>query len=97
MQIKVEWNFEEALQNINDHYPPWGLVGPQLRNRQVEAWGQLVGRTRALALFDLAVKQNGSLSALGRKYSITISTLRKLRGFFENLPDDLLDREQKNY
>lgn len=86
MQINPEWNFEEALQNINDRYPPWGHVGPQLRNRQIEAWGQLVGCNKAIALFDLAVKQNGSLSALGRNYHVSVGTLRSLRGFFEGLP-----------
>src|SRR6185295_16389956 len=95
MHLRIEWNFEEALQNINAEHPPWGHVGPQLRNRQVEAWGQLVGRTRALALFDMAVEQNSSLTALARKYNITIGTLRNLRRFFENLPDGLLDRERK--
>ncbi len=88
MHIDPNWSFREALQNINKQYPPWGLVRPQLRNRQVEAWGQLVGRTRALAEFDSAVEQIGSLTALSREYSITVPTLRKLRQFFANLPDD---------
>jgi len=95
MAIDSEWSFEEALANINRQYPPWGHVGPQLRNRQLESWGQLVGRTRALASYDLAVEQNRSLTGLGKSYSITIDTLRRLRAFFENLPDDLLDRERK--
>jgi len=57
--------------------------------------GCQVGRTRALASYDLAVEQNRSLTGLGRTYSITIDTLRRLRAFFEHLPDDLLDRERK--
>jgi len=95
MQLQTDWSFEEALQNINSRYPPWGRIAPQLRNRQLEAWGQLVGRKQSLILFDLAVKQNGSLSALGRNHSITIDTLREIRRFFENLPDDLLSPESK--
>lgn len=88
MHIDLKWSFEEALQNINKQYPPWGRVGPQLRNRQVEAWGQLAGRTRALAEFDSAVERIGSLTALSREYNITIPTLRNLRQFFTKLPDD---------
>jgi hypothetical protein len=95
MAINSEWSFEEALVNINQQYPPYGYVGPQLRNRQIESWGQLVGRTRALASYDLAVEKNRSLTSLGRTYRLTIKTLRCLRTFFENLPDDLLDRERK--
>jgi Putative DNA-binding domain len=95
MAINLAWSFEEALSNINQQHPPWGHVGPQLRNKQLESWGQLVGRTRALASYDLAVKQCGSLTALGKTYSITIYTLRRLRTFFGRLPDDLLDRERK--
>jgi nucleotide-binding universal stress UspA family protein len=62
-------------------------TGP-LRNRQVEAWGQLVGKTRALIEFDAAIKHYGSLSAFGREYRATLRTLRSFRKFFENLPDD---------
>mgnify|MGYP000955716012 CR=1 FL=1 len=95
MQLDRGWSFEDALHNINLRHPPYGLVGPQLRNRQIEAWGQLVGRTRALALFDQAVARYGSITALGREYHITVPTLRQLRSYYENLPDDLLDRERR--
>jgi hypothetical protein len=69
MAINSAWSFEEALSNINQQHPPWGHVGPQLRNKQLESWGQLVGRTRALASYDLAVEQCGSLTSLGKTYS----------------------------
>ena len=88
MHIEVDWNFEEAIENINTEYPPYGHVGPQVRNRQLESWGQLVGRTRALIEFDLAVEQNRSLTALGKKYHITLPTLYGLRSFYSSLPDD---------
>jgi Putative DNA-binding domain len=95
MTLSADWSFEEALENINDQYPPWGRVRPQLRNRQLESWGQLVGRTRALASFASAVEKNGSLTVLGKTYSITVNTLRQLKEFFERLPDDYLDRERR--
>ena len=95
MQLSTDWSFEDALYNLNGYYRPSGLVGPQLRNRQLESWGQLVGRTKALAQFDRAVNQNGSLTALGRNYQIAVPTLRQIRHFFESLPDETLEREKK--
>lgn len=95
MQLIPEWSFEEALENISKLYYPGGITtGPQ-RNQQIAAWGQLVGRTRALAEFDLAIQQYGSLTKFGKKHQITVRTLKNLREFFEKLPNDLLDREQK--
>jgi hypothetical protein len=95
MQLIPEWSFEEALDFISERYCPGGITtGPQ-RNQQIAAWGQLVGRTRALAEFDLAINQNGSFTKFGKKHRISVCKLRELRDFFENLPDDLLGHEQK--
>ena len=95
MQLDTDWDFEEALININSHHPPYGYVGPQLRNRQIETWGQMVGRTRALSLFDAAVRKSGSLSAFGKEHSITTKTLRRFRAYFWNLPHVVLTRDRK--
>lgn len=88
MLINKDWDFETAIAEISSVYRPGGITTGPLRNRQVESWGQLVGRTRALAEFDSAIKRYGSFSAFGREYSVTVSTLRHFREFFENLPDD---------
>jgi hypothetical protein len=48
MLINKGWDFETALDEISKAYRPGGITTGPLRNRQVEAWGQLVGRTRAL-------------------------------------------------
>ncbi|MEQ8190595.1 MAG: protein kinase [Candidatus Eremiobacterota bacterium] len=88
MQIDKDWIFEEALSIITDNYPPIGPIrGPQ-RNRQIESWGQIVGRTRAIAEFESAIEQYGSLTAFGRKYHMAPRTLRDLKEFFKSLPDD---------
>ncbi len=91
MLINKDWDFENAIREISKVYYPGGKTSGVLRNRQVEAWGQLVGKTRALAEFDEAVKRYGSLSAFGREYRATLPTLRRFREFFESLPDDLVD------
>ena len=88
MLIDKEWDFETAVKEISKKYYPGGMTTGQLRNRQVEAWGQLVGRTRALAEFDAAIMRYGSLSAFGKEYRATLPTLRGFREFFDNLPDD---------
>ena len=91
MFINKDWDFETAVRETSKVYYPGGMTSGQLRNRQVEAWGQLVGKTRALAEFDAAIKRYGSLSAFGKEYRATLPTLRGFREFFENLPDDQLD------
>ena len=88
MLINKDWDFETAVKEISKRYYPGGLTTGQLRNRQVEAWGQLVGKTRALTEFDATIERYGSLSAFGREYRATLPTLRGFRKFFENLPDD---------
>lgn len=88
MLLNKNWDFEQAIKEISEVYYPGGMTTGPLRNRQVEAWAQLVGKTRALTEFDAAIKKYGSLSAFGREYRVTLPTLHKFREFFENLPDD---------
>ncbi len=88
MHIDKDWNFEEALSRITIKYHTGNPISGPQRNRQIESWGQLVGRTRALNEFELAIERHGSRTAFGRTYHIATSTLRSLKKFFENLPDD---------
>ncbi|MCE7915914.1 MAG: TIR domain-containing protein [Nitrosomonas sp. PRO4] len=88
MLINKEWDFETAVNEISNVYRPGGKTTGPLRNRQVESWGQIVGKTRAVTEFDDAIKRYGSLSAFGREYSVTVPILRHFREFFESLPDD---------
>lgn len=86
LQLEESWTFEDALRSISSHYPvPSQILGPQ-RNRQIEAWGQLVGRARAIAEFDEAVRRFGSRTRLGREMQMSTKTLRELRAFYESLP-----------
>ncbi len=88
MRIDENWDFETAMDEISAAYRPGGISTGQVRNNLIESWGQMVGRSRAITEFDIAIKKYGSLSAFGRKYSVTLSTLRRFRDFFESLPDD---------
>src|ERR1051326_152750 len=86
--IDPSWSFQDALAEISRRYTPGSITGGPQRNRQIEAWGQIVGRTRALAELESTIKSHGSLSALGRAHRITGRTLSGLREFFMALPDD---------
>lgn len=94
MLINKDWDFETAIKEISNIYYPGGITTGSLRNRQVEAWGQLVGKTRALAEFDSAIQRYGSRSAFGKEYRVTLPTLRHFREFFEYLPDDQVNESK---
>jgi serine/threonine-protein kinase len=88
MLLDPAWSFEQALAEISSVYTPGGYFGGPQRNRMIEAWGQLVGRNRAVRELDQAVVRYGSLTALGRAQSITVRTLRSLREYYLALPVD---------
>ncbi|MFQ2636804.1 hypothetical protein ACK3ZK_18195 [Aeromonas caviae] len=46
MIINKNWDLDIAFEVINDRYYPGGLQSGPQRNRQIETWGQLVGRTK---------------------------------------------------
>jgi hypothetical protein len=96
MQIDENWDFETAMYEISSAYRPGGISTGQVRNNLIESWGQLVGRQRALSEFDSTIEKFGSLSAFGREYSVTVSTLRRFRAFFENLPNDQISENEIN-
>lgn len=88
MILNPDWSFDEALAAITKEHPPGGYIGGPQRNRLIEAWGQIVGRNRALREFDQAVIAHGSLTALGRARRITVTSLRWLRDYYAALPLD---------
>lgn len=73
---------------ISNRHTPGSFLGGVARNVLVEAWGQLVGRRRALAEFDYCVSDAGSLTAAARNLSATPKTLKRWRAAFDQLPDD---------
>jgi serine/threonine protein kinase len=81
-------SFEQAVTAISARYRPGSIVSGSARNALVEAWGQLVGRQRALAEFDFFVSDAGSLSAAARRLQASTETIRRWRAAFETLPED---------
>lgn len=86
MMLDPGWSFEKALKEASDEYYPGGVASGPQRNRTIEAWGQLVGRRRAIRELDQAIARHGSITALGREHRITRKTIRALREFYERLP-----------
>ncbi|EGQ7970881.1 ATP-binding protein [Vibrio cholerae] len=89
MIIDRNWTLQEAFEHINQVYRPGGqLSGPQ-RNRLVETWGHLVGKSRATKEVDKLVETHGSMSKACKHVQMSPDTMKSLRRFFESLPDDL--------
>ena len=88
MLLNENWDFETAVREISQKYYAGGITTGPLRNRQIESWGQLVGKTRATGEFNAAIELHGSLSAFGRAYRVSLPILQGFKKFFENLPDD---------
>lgn len=86
LQLQRHWDFEQAIENISDTFRPGSQLSGRARNAMVEAWGQLVGRERALACLDLALRRSGSISTLAKNSRATVPTIRRFRSFFERLP-----------
>ena len=89
MIIDRNWNLQSAFTEINEAYRPGGqLSGPQ-RNRLIETWGQLVGKSRAIDELNLLIEQYGSMNKMSKGVQMAPRTIKVLRHFFESLPNEL--------
>lgn len=89
MLINKDWNLQSAFDEINSVYYPGGMQSGPQRNRQVEAWGQLVGKTRAISELNLLISEYGSVNKCSKAIQMSSSSIKSLRAFFESFPDDL--------
>ena len=87
-RINRQWSLKETFENASARYNPCSQAGGPARIRSVQSWGQLVGRTKALAEFDELLSECGSITGMARTLRSTIGSLRNLRNFFQGLPDD---------
>lgn len=89
MLIDISWNLQSAFDAINGAYRPGGeSSGPQ-RNRLIEVWGQLVGKSRAIEELELLIEQHGSMKKMSKSVRMAPKTIKLLRTFFECLPSEL--------
>ncbi|MFT5708565.1 MAG: hypothetical protein ACI9ES_002868 [Oceanospirillaceae bacterium] len=89
MIINKNWNLQCAFDAINNTYYPGGLQSGPQRNRQIETWGQLVGKTKAIAELEFLIKAYGSTNKMSKVVRMSPVTIKELRQFFESLPDEL--------
>lgn len=78
-----------AFDAINNAYYLGGLQSGPQRNRQIETWGQLVGKSKALIELDSLIESYGSTNKMSKAVRMSPNTIKNLRGFFESLPDEL--------
>ncbi|MCG9708711.1 ATP-binding protein [Pseudoalteromonas sp. Isolate3] len=89
MLIDRNWKLQSAFNAINEAYRPGGqLSGPQ-RNRLIETWGQLVGKSRATEELRLLIEYYGSMNKMSKAVQMAPRTIKLLKNFFDSLPNDL--------
>jgi hypothetical protein len=94
--IDPSWSFEQAVAYISQRYMPGSLVSGQARIVAIESWASLVGRESAVAQLDDFVTRTGSISAAARDLQMANKTLKRLRDFFETLPEMRPEKSRNN-
>jgi len=91
MPIDSNWNFEEAVIAAYDFYRGDGVMA---RGRQFDVlrnWGNVVGKKRALGDLHAFIKESETKNHAAERLGISVSTLRRLELFFEDLPEKRFD------
>jgi hypothetical protein len=86
--IDKNWNLQSAFDAINSVYYPGGMQSGPQRNRLIETWGQLTGKTRALSELDSLIKAYGSVNKCSKSIQMSTTSIKSLRAFFESLPNE---------
>src|SRR5712692_7130583 len=85
--INPTWNFEEVFYASQEAYIGSGITSQGYRNSVLMAWGNVVGKTRALDEFNRLVKEHGNKKSLAEAMGISQATLRKIEKHFLQLPE----------
>lgn len=81
MIINKNWDLDIAFEVINNRYYPGGLQSGPQRNRQIETWGQLVGKTRALEQLDSLIASCGSINKMSQSVRMSSGSIKNLESF----------------
>ncbi|BBE75032.1 MULTISPECIES: protein kinase domain-containing protein [Phytobacter] len=87
-RIQPQWSLVEAFEQTNKYYQPGSMVTGAARNVQIENWGILIGRTRALAEIKYAIESFGSKNKLCKHIQMSSKYFNMLEDFYNELPDD---------
>ena len=85
MNVDPEWSLETAFVELSNRHAPGSLIHGRTRNLMLQMWGELVGRTRALAELEALTRKCRSRTALCRSFRISSSSLKELEDYFEAL------------
>ncbi|MGN4935917.1 hypothetical protein ACTFBW_19680 [Aeromonas rivipollensis] len=86
--INKNWDLQTTFEVVNRNYYPGGMQSGPQRNRLIETWGQLVGKSRALSELDSLAVDYGSINKMSKSVRMASRTIKNLRVFFESLPDE---------
>ncbi|WP_111900554.1 ATP-binding protein [Aeromonas veronii] len=88
MLINKNWSLQTTFEIVNEKYYPGGMQSGPQRNRLIETWGQLVGKSRALSELDYLILEYGSINKMSKSVRMSSRTIKNLRSLFELLPDE---------
>lgn len=84
--INPNWSFAEAIEWAWKSYIGYGVESKGRRNNYLKAWGNVVGRDRAIESFDEFVDANGSYENAASALNLNVRTFKGLRQYFLQLP-----------
>jgi hypothetical protein len=84
--INPNWSFKDAIDGARKTYRHSGLDSKGRRNNYLKAWGNVVGRERAIQLFDEFVAESGSYENAAKALDVSVRTFKELRKYFLGLP-----------
>jgi hypothetical protein len=88
MNIDPNWDLETAFAEISSRYRPGSYWYGRTRNVLLQMWGEVVGRTRAMAELAALIERSGSRNKFSKEYSISSGPLADLEAHFAALPPD---------
>lgn len=91
MPIDQNWNFEEAVQAAYDFYRGNGVEARGRQYNAIKNWGNVVGKKRALGDLHSFINQYQTKKNAAQALEISVSTLRRLEKFYEDLPEKKFD------
>jgi hypothetical protein len=84
--IDPHWSFADAIEGAWQSYVGSGIESKGRRNAYLKAWGNVVGRERAVESFDGFVSTNGGHTQSAQALALNVRTFKELRAYFQRLP-----------
>jgi hypothetical protein len=92
VRVKIDrgWTFKQAVDAVWMAYRGIGLESKGYRNSALMAWGNVLGRERALSEFDAFIESHGgSFDAAAKVIEFSARSLKKIRKHIASLPSSI--------